>query len=56
MSEETPSKPTLQTGSAIINRCPICDSKFNEKVATNVKHQCPNPNCGLFFTVMVFEE
>ncbi len=55
MSEES-KKPILQAGSQIIGRCPICDSKFNEKVATNIKHECPNPNCGISFTVMVFDE
>ena len=56
MSEETESKPTLKAGSEIIDRCPICHSEFAQKVATNVKHTCPNPNCGASFTLMVFDQ
>ena len=55
MSEETP-KPSLKAGSEIIERCPICHSEFAQKVATNVKHTCPNPNCGVSFTLMVFDQ
>lgn len=58
MSEEKPTTaktPTLEAGQEIIDRCPVCHSKFGELVATNINHVCPNPNCGIKFCIMVFE-
>ncbi len=45
--------PTMKAGSEIITSCPVCNSKFEEAVATNVNHKCPNPNCQKTFCVMV---
>jgi len=54
MSEQT-KEPKLKAGEAIVDMCPICNSKFNEPVETNVNHKCPNPQCGKVFCVMVFD-
>jgi len=54
MSQD-PKTPVLEAGEEIIDRCPKCKVKFNEMVATNVKHTCPNPQCGISFNVMVFD-
>ena len=55
MSNEETSKPKIQAGEEIIDRCPICHVKFNEPVALNIQHECPNPQCSKKFTVMVLE-
>jgi len=55
---ETESKdqdPKLKAGNPSIGLCPFCNVAFQDKVPTNVKHQCPNPNCGIQFLVMVFD-
>ena len=54
MSEKS-TEPKLKAGEAIIDMCPICNSKFNEPVETNLKHKCPNPTCAVVFCVMVSE-
>jgi len=54
MSQD-PKTPALEAGSEIIDRCPVCKVKFNEPVATNIKHTCPNPQCNANFSVMVFD-
>jgi len=56
MSQNSENKtPEIQAGEEIIDRCPICQVKFQENVATNIKHKCPNPVCGKSFSVMVFD-
>jgi len=57
MSEETKPeiKPKMKAGDEIINSCPVCNSSFQEPVATNVNHKCPNPICQKTFCVMVFD-
>ena len=52
---EKPTEPKLKAGDPIVNMCPICNSKFNEPVETNVNHVCPNPQCKKTFCVLVFE-
>lgn len=54
MSEQS-KEPKIQAGSEIVDRCPVCQVKFAESVATNIKHTCPNPQCNANFSVMVFE-
>jgi len=54
MSED-PKEPKLQAGEEIISSCPVCQVGFQEKVATNINHICPNPKCKKTFCVMVFE-
>ena len=56
MSHEEIPKPTLQAGKEIIDQCPVCHAKFSNKVPSNVKHKCPNPNCLCEFTIMVFDD
>jgi len=57
MSEDSKmsKKPTLQAGAEIIDRCPVCQVKFAEPVASNIKHECPNPSCYANFSVMIYE-
>ena len=56
MSQESnPKTPAIQAGAEIIDRCPVCQVKFQEKVATNIKHICPNPQCEASFSIMVFD-
>ena len=55
MSQESQKTPTLEAGEEIVDRCPKCKVKFNEPVATNIKHICPNPQCNCNFSVMVFD-
>ncbi len=56
MSQDQNSKPpTIQAGEEIIKKCPVCNAKFNEAVATNIKHTCPDPLCGATFCLMVYE-
>ncbi len=55
MSQD-PKSPALEAGEEIIDHCPKCKAKFGEPVATNIKHTCPNPQCGCSFTVMVFDQ
>jgi len=50
-----PKEPTLKAGDPIVGACPVCNVKFQEPVETNVKHTCPNPQCGINFSVMVFD-
>ena len=52
MSEDE-NQPKLKAGSKIVQGCPICKCNFQEAVATNLKHQCPNPECQEIFTVLV---
>jgi len=54
MSENS-KEPKLQAGAEIIDRCPVCQVKFAENVASNINHKCPNPQCNVEFCVMVFE-
>ncbi len=54
MSED-PKEPKLEAGAEIIGSCPVCSVGFQEKVATNINHTCPNPKCKKTFCVMVFE-
>jgi len=56
MSENPESKLTLKAGAEIIERCPFCTAEFAKAGATNIKHTCPNPNCGMTFSIMVFEK
>ena len=53
--ENSTNKPKMKAGDEIINSCPVCNSSFQESVATNVNHKCPNPICGKTFCVMVFD-
>jgi len=55
MSQDENNKPTLQAGKETIEKCPECGAKFSSKIATNVKHKCPNPQCGIEFIMMIFE-
>jgi len=57
MSEDPkePKEPTLKAGDEIISMCPVCLVGFQEKVATNINHVCPNPKCKKTFCVMVFD-
>lgn len=54
MSED-PKEPKLKAGDPIVSSCPVCNVKFSEPVETNVSHDCPNPQCAVKFSVMVFE-
>ena len=54
MSQD-PKTPTLGAGEEIIDRCPVCKVRFSENVSTNVKHTCPNPQCGISFNLMIFD-
>jgi len=54
MSED-PKEPKLEAGAEIIGSCHVCSVGFQEKVATNINHVCPNPKCKKTFCVMVFE-
>jgi len=53
---ETTKEPTMKAGDEIIKSCPVCNSGFQEPVATNVNHQCPNPQCGKTFCVIVKDD
>jgi len=55
MSNNESKEPKLLAGSEIIDRCPVCQVKFAEMVATNINHVCPNPQCNAKFCIMVFE-
>lgn len=55
MSQDETKSPTIQAGEQIIDRCPICHVKFQEPVALNIQHECPNPQCKKQFSIMVFE-
>lgn len=56
MSQESnPKTPAILAGAEIIDRCPVCKVKFQENVATNIKHTCPNPSCNCNFSIMVFD-
>jgi len=48
-------KPELQAGEEIIEKCPKCNVRFQSPVALNIKHTCPNPQCKCKFQFMVFE-
>jgi len=54
-SEKMAKKPTIKAGSEIIDRCPVCQVKFAEPVATNIKHECPNPACYANFSIHLYE-
>jgi len=54
MSQD-PKIPEIKAGQEIIEKCPICKVKFTEPVATNIKHTCPDPNCGVNFCLMIYE-
>jgi len=49
------SAPEIEAGEKIIDRCPICQVKFKESVALNIKHLCPNPQCAKTFCIMMFD-
>jgi len=53
--ENTKKEPKMKAGADLVKSCPICNSSFQEPVATNVNHLCPNPQCGITFCVMVIE-
>jgi hypothetical protein len=48
-------KPTLEAGEEIVKICPICKVGFKPDQPTNQKIECPNPECGVTFLVMVYE-
>jgi len=47
-------KPTLEAGEELVKMCPCCKVGFNEAMPTNAKIECPNPECGKTFLVMVY--
>lgn len=55
MSQEENKSPAIKAGEEIIDRCPICHVKFQESVALNIEHTCPNPQCEKKFSIMVFD-
>ncbi len=55
MSQENNKAPEIQAGEEIIDQCPKCKVKFQTAVATNIKHTCPNPQCGCNFQILVFD-
>jgi hypothetical protein len=55
MSQD-PKSPSIQAGEEIIDKCPVCKVKFNEPVATNLKHTCPDVRCQAKFCLMIYEE
>jgi len=54
-SDKMAKKPIIKAGSEIIDRCPVCQVKFAEPVATNIKHECPNPSCYANFSIHIYE-
>lgn len=54
-NKESSTQPTMKAGDPIIDFCPICKMGFQEKVETNKKHTCPNPECQISFCVIVYE-
>jgi len=48
--------PTIKAGESIITKCPICKVNFSEPVPTNMKHICPDPQCGIGFCLMIYDK